>query len=174
MKDEQLEQIVELAEEEVEALEEEEVVEEEVLTTDQIIEDLNNQIAGLNDQLLRTVADSQNFKRRITLDAQQEVFRAKSAIFLELLEVVDNFERALEVESSPGLEIVYNNFIKILNDNGVKKIESLHQEFDANLHQAVMMESNSEFAANIITAEMACGYTIDEKILRPAMVKVNQ
>ncbi len=104
------------------------------------------------------------------------------AIVTELLPVIDNFDRALAVDIEDeqaksvveGLEMVYRQLKTVLENEGVKEIETENQMFDPHLHQAVMQVSEDGFESNQIVETLQKGYQLKDKVIRPAMVKVNQ
>src|SRR5699024_12377544 len=99
----------------------------------------------------------------------------------ELLPAIDNFERALQVEVTgetanfvEGMEMVYRQFKDALTNQGVEEIETVGKEFDPNIHHAVMQVEDEEKDSNIIVEELQKGYMLKDRVIRPAMVKVNK
>ena len=95
-----------------------------------------------------------------------------------LLEVIDNFERALDHESTDkayaeGMELILKQLIEVLKKSGIEEIKTLGEEFDPNFHNAVMMEDNPDFESGKVTEVLQKGYTLNSKVIRPSMVKVN-
>jgi Molecular chaperone GrpE (heat shock protein) len=98
-----------------------------------------------------------------------------------LLEILDNFKRALDVETASedgaalkkGMEMVLNRFEAALKKEGVEEIDSLGKPFDPNFHQAVMQEESQEHESGTVIQVLQAGYTLNGRILRPAMVKVS-
>nr|WP_221301927.1 nucleotide exchange factor GrpE [Texcoconibacillus texcoconensis] len=145
------------------------------------IEDLEHQVSDLNERLLRVQADYDNFRRR-TKQAKEQEAKYRSQTFLEkLLPVVDNFDRAIqttpETEEAKnlleGLDIVYRQLHEALNGEGVKQIETVGQPFDPHVHQAVMQVESDEYDSNVVVEELQTGYQLHDRVIRPAMVKVN-
>lgn len=160
--------------------EELEIVEEEVVEVDEI-EVLKEEIATLKDKMLRNAAEVENFKRRANEEKQNFMRYATSEVMLELVSVIDNFDRALtsceselEGASLDGLKMIYEQINSIANKNGVEEIKCVGEEFDPNFHQAVMTGKDENYGSGIVIEEFQKGYKIKDKILRPAMVKVNE
>ena len=107
---------------------------------------------------------------------------ASEGLIMEILQVVDNFERALNVTSDnqdvlnyqKGFKMIYDNLINILNKEEVKEIECIGKEFDPEIHQAVLTDHIEGKKDNEIIEVMQKGYTYKDKVIRPAMVKVNK
>ena len=94
------------------------------------------------------------------------------------MEVIDNFERALDHESTDkayaeGMELILKQLIEVLKKSGIEEIKTLGEEFDPNFHNAVMMEDNPDFESGKVTEVLQKGYTLNSKVIRPSMVKVN-
>jgi molecular chaperone GrpE len=130
---------------------------------------------------LRLQADYDNFRRR-TREEQAASLKYKSQSLLEqLLPALDNFERALKTEATneqaktliQGMEMVYRQLSDALKQEGLTEILSVGEIFDPNLHQAVMQVEDAEFESNMVVEELQKGYMLKDRVLRPAMVKVN-
>lgn len=138
-----------------------------------------NEKDELAEKYLRLAADFQNYKRR-TENEKNEIFAyANEKIIKELLTVMDNFERALpsveessDKKLSDGIKMIYKQMAELLQRFGVKEIESQGSDFDPNFHHAVLSEPSDEFESNKIIETMQKGYTLNGKVIRPAMVKV--
>src|SRR5439155_24266925 len=134
--------------------------------------------ADLQDRLLRRQADFENFRRRTERDRSDFLQYAGMEIVRDILPILDDFERALKIESSDadyrkGVELIYQRLLETLKKIGLEPIEAtIGQEFDPNLHQAVVREETGEAPDNTITDEFQRGYNFKGKLLRPAMVKV--
>ena len=148
----------------------------------ELIEALNIKIKELEDKNIRVTAEMINTVRRKEEENARMMKYASEGLIMEILQVVDNFERALSVPSDnqdiqnyqKGFKMIYDNLINILNKEEVKEIECLGTEFDANLHQAVMTDHVDGKKENEIIEVLQKGYTYKDKVIRPAMVKVNQ
>jgi molecular chaperone GrpE len=134
--------------------------------------------ADLQDRLLRRQAEFENFRRRTERDRSDFLQYAGMEIVRDILPILDDFERALKIESSDadyrkGVELIYQRLLETLKKIGLEPIEAtIGQEFDPNLHQAVVREETGEAPDNTITDEFQRGYNFKGKLLRPAMVKV--
>lgn len=127
---------------------------------------------------LRLMADFQNYKRRVEKEKSDIYAFANEKIVLELLDVIDNFERALSHQGeednviSEGMNMIYKQLKAVLEKSGLKEIEALGQEFDPNLHNAVMMEDSEEYEPGKVTLVMQKGYFLNKKVIRHTMVRV--
>ena len=147
-----------------------------------IIEELQNQIAILNDKNMRVTAEMLNTVRRKDEEASRLLKYSNESLILELLPTIDNFERALNIKTDnediinyqKGMEMIYNSLINTLNNFEVKEINALNTEFDPSYHQAVMTEEKEGVKPGIIIEVMQKGYTYKDKVIRPAMVKVSK
>ncbi|OAH56065.1 MULTISPECIES: nucleotide exchange factor GrpE [Bacillaceae] len=173
---------------EEEQVEVEETVGEEIIeeVTEEVTESkeevLQKQLDEAEERYLRLRADFENFRRRANLDREaQEKYRAQRLV-TDLLPVLDNFERALQVTPEQeetksvlqGVEMVYKTLVAALESEGVEPIEAAGHPFDPTIHQAVMTESDENAEPNSILAELQKGYKLKDRVIRPSMVKVNQ
>ena len=130
----------------------------------------------LNTKYLRLMADFQNFKKRSEKERSEIHARANEKIVTELLEVTDNFERALEVDADEGfkegMKLILNQLRDVLGRAGVEEIEAEAAEFDPNFHNAVMMEDTDKVESGKVSEVLQKGYTLNGRVIRPAMVKV--
>lgn len=139
---------------------------------------LQEEIKGLNDRYLRLQADFLNYKARTEKEKTSTYSNAISDLLLDLLPVVDNFDRALQADSTDGgsykegVQMVYTQLMGILDKKGLKEIEALHQPFDHNLHYGVGFEPSEEFNDDIVIDVLQKGYTVNDKCIRPAMVRI--
>ena len=146
------------------------------------IEELENQINELNDKNMRITAEMINTIRRKEEETSRLLKYSNESLILEILPVIDNFERALSLNSESddvknyqkGMEMIYAGLINILNKYEVKEIDALDKEFDPNFHQAVMTDEKEGVKENIVIEVMQKGYTYKDKVIRPAMVKVSK
>ncbi|QDF56644.1 heat shock protein, GrpE [Bacillus velezensis] len=133
-------------------------------------------------KLLRVQADFENYKRRSRLEMEAAQKYRSQNVVTEILPALDNFERALQVEAESeqtksllqGMEMVRRQLMDALEKEGVQAIEAVGQEFDPNLHQAVMQVEDENFGSNIVIEELQKGYKLKDRVIRPSMVKVNQ
>ena len=140
---------------------------------------LEAEIAGANDMLLRRTAEIENMRRRHDQERVQLIFDANKRLITELLPTVDDLERTLSFvkpeEKNPlveGIELVYKNFLKVLERHHVKPIESVGKPFDVHLHDALMEEERTDVEPGTITTEVQKGYKMNNDILRHAKVIV--
>lgn len=131
----------------------------------------------LNTKYMRLMADFQNYKRRTEKEKSDIYAYANEKIVSELLDVIDNFERALahgEGDESfiQGMNNIFKIFKGVLEKSGLEEIEALGNEFDPNYHNAVMTEESSEYESGCVTEVLQRGYKLNGKVIRPSMVKV--
>ncbi|MBP3758840.1 MAG: nucleotide exchange factor GrpE [Firmicutes bacterium] len=138
------------------------------------------QLADMNAKYVRLMADFQNQKKRFEKEKADIYQFANEDIVKSLLEVIDNFERALDASQDDGskfregMEMIFKQLMGALEKAGVSEIKALGEEFDPNFHNAVMMEETDEFESNKVSGVMQKGYTLNSKVIRPSMVKVAQ
>ncbi|MEG0829184.1 MAG: nucleotide exchange factor GrpE [Anaerovoracaceae bacterium] len=131
-----------------------------------------------NTKYMRLMADFQNYKKRSEKEKGNIYAFANEKMSIELLAVMDNFERALEHEAKgnenfkEGMTMIFKQLNDLLKKTGVVEIPALGEEFDPNFHNAVLTEDSEELDSNKITAVMQKGYTLNGKVIRPSMVKV--
>ncbi len=133
--------------------------------------------AELQDRLLRSRAEFDNFRRRAERERSDYLQFAASDLVKNLLPIVDDFERALKVETADrnyakGIELIYQRLADTLKRLGVEPIESLGRKFDPNIHEAVQREQTEEAEDQTVLEEYQRGYNFKGKLLRPAWVKV--
>ena len=131
------------------------------------------------DRLLRKTAEFENYRRRVERERRERTDQSIVDLIQELLLVVDDFDLALTVDAGEagapyrkGIELIYGKLHDLLGKYGVRPIEALGADFDPNLHQAVVHESSPEHREGEVIGELRKGYTIGDRLLRPAMVKV--
>jgi molecular chaperone GrpE len=146
-------------------------------------EQLQQQLADANDQVLRIQAEMQNVRRRTERDIENAHKYALDKFSADLLPVVDNLERALSAiavddESqkavAEGIELTLKSFIDVLARFKIEPIDPAGQPFDADLHQAVSMVPNPDLEPNTVMNVFQKGYTLNGRLIRPAMVVVSQ
>ena len=138
------------------------------------------QIAELNDRVMRQMAEFDNFRKRTEREKSAMFEIGAKDIVERILPVIDNFERGLntvseeERESSfvQGIEMIYKQLMTVLGDAGVKPIEAVGKEFDPNYHNAVMHAEDDTFGENIVAEEFQKGYMYRDSVVRHSMVKV--
>jgi molecular chaperone GrpE len=143
---------------------------------------LQEKVDELNDKVLRQMAEFENFRKRTDKEKAQQFELGQSNILEKLLPIVDNFERGLaavpEAEKdgafADGMNKIYKQLIKQLEDLGVTPIEAVGKEFDPNLHNAVMQVESQEYESGIVAQELQKGYMFHDTVLRHSMVAVAQ
>lgn len=151
--------------------------EDEILKKNKKIEELTEQLSAEKDKYLRVAAEYDNFRRRSLKDKEDAADKAKSAVIIEFLGVIDNFERALASESADesfrkGVEMIYNQYIEILKKQGVEEIEAMDKPFDPNIHSAVTQVTDENLGENVVCQVFQKGYIMNGKVIRHAMVAV--
>ena len=151
-----------------------------------IIEKLNEEIQDLKDQRLRAAAELENFRKRAEKDQADALKYGVSNFAKEIINIKDNVERAQSSISEDvrnndavksiveGLDMIAQSAVATFEKIGIKKIESLNEKFDHNLHQAMMEIENDEVEPGTIVQELISGYTLHDRLLRPAMVGVSK
>ena len=146
------------------------------------VEELQQKLSTLGEQLLREQAEMQNVRRRAQRDVESAHKFALEKFATELLSVVDNLERAIgaidaEDDSqkavAEGLELTLKTFVDVLIKRSVEPVDPEGQPFDADLHQAVSMVPNAEVEPNTVINVFQKGYTLNGRLIRPAMVVVS-
>ena len=140
----------------------------------------DEQIAELTDKLKRQLAEFENFRNRTDKENSQMYAVGAKDVIEKILPVIDNFERGLksipeDQKGGPvasGMEMIYKQLITVLSDLGVTPIEAVGQEFDPNLHNAVMHAEDEGLGENIVAEEFQKGYKYKDTVLRHSMVKV--
>ncbi len=140
----------------------------------------DKKIEELNAKYMRLMADFQNQKKRFDKEKADIYQFANEDIVKSLLDVIDNFERALDASKDSdskfreGMEMIFKQLMGALEKAGVSEIKALGEEFDPNFHNAVMMEETDEYESNKVSGVMQKGYTLNSRVIRPSMVKVAQ
>ena len=137
-------------------------------------------IAELSDRVQRQMAEFDNFRKRTEKEKSAMFEMGASDIIKKILPVIDNFERGfksvsdeeLETPFAKGMDMVYKQFLKLLEDADVKPIEAVGNEFNPDLHNAVMHVDDESVGENIIVEEFEKGYTYRDSVIRHSMVKV--
>ena len=139
------------------------------------------EIEELNNRLIRLQADFNNYKKRVEKEKEAIVSYAVEGLVTELLNALDNFDRALEVEYEEnskafyeGVEMVHKQLLEILSNNGLEEIESLNQKFDHNYHYAVSQQESDEHDEDTVIQVLSKGYKLKDKVIRPSMVIVSK
>ncbi len=140
------------------------------------------QLQTRNDQLMRVAADFENYKRRTTREREDLIKFAGQQIVTNLLDVIDNIERAIQNEIKPeefpnfveGVKMIHKQFLDVLQKAGVSVIEAVGQPFNPEYHEAIMSESTNDYPDETVVAEFQKGYQMNGRVLRASMVKVSK
>ena len=164
--------------------EHEEQLEKDLEEKNKQIEGLNQRIGSLQEALLRNQAELQNYKRRKEEESEKVLKYKNEELIRELLTIVDNFERAIKMDDNDlsdevskflaGFKLIYTTTIGILNKFEVKEIQAEGIEFDPEYHHAVLTDHDETKPSGVILEVLQKGYTYKDRVIRPAMVKVNE
>jgi len=143
-------------------------------------EALREELARLHDRLLRTTAEFDNYRKRTERERRELTDRTVETLLLDLVGIVDDFERAIDAEAGggsveayrQGVELIHRRVLDLLSRRGVTPIDAVGADFDPNLHQAVTTEPAGDRRDGEVVEQFRRGYMIGERLLRPAMVKV--
>ena len=156
------------------------------ISDEDIILKLNEEISNLKDQRLRAIAELENFRKRAEKDQSDALKYGVANFAKEIINIKDNIERAQssisdEVKTNEavksvveGLDLIAQATVSTFEKIGIKKVESINQKFDHNLHQAMMEIEKDEIEPGTIVQEILPGYTLHDRLLRPAMVGVSK
>lgn len=150
---------------------------EYITTLEEQVSSLEEEKDNYYNKLQRLQADFVNYRNRTQREKDSLALEAKIELVNELLPVIDNFERALssegeESELKTGVEMIYKQLINNLKSQGLEKIPTEGEEFHHKYHEAIMQVEDCEEESGIVVEEMQKGYLIEDKVIRPAMVKV--
>ena len=169
-------EIKEPAEEQVEEVSQEEILQAKV-------EELEKANAELKDQMLRRQAELENYKKRLIRDKEEAIQFSNENLIKDLLGFLDNMDRALAAAKNggdlnglvEGFEMTRDQLLSTLDRNwGLKAIESVGKEFDPSLHEACMMAVDESLDKETVLDEFQKGYTLHERVIRPAKVKIGK
>lgn len=133
-----------------------------------------------SERYMRLMAEFQNYKRRAAKEKTDTLQYANEKIVGDLLPVIDNFERALATETddiegyAKGMQLIFEQFKKALENAGLEEIKAMDEEFDPNVHNAVMTDNIEDKDDGKITKVLQKGYKLRDKVVRPSMVAVNK
>jgi molecular chaperone GrpE len=144
--------------------------------------DPQQRIAQLEGALLRAKADYQNFQRRAAVERSEGIRYANADVMKSMLSVLDDFERSLEAAESSddlqalvdGIRLIYDNLSQALRAHGLESIDALHQPFDPNVHEAMLQQPSAEHPSGMVVEQIAKGYRLRDRVLRPARVIVSK
>lgn len=135
-------------------------------------------VAQMKDQLLRTMAEFDNYRKRTTKEKEQIFNRGVSYVVEAILPVIDNLERALSVAKDrednfvKGVEMTYNQMLSALKNLGVEQMDALGQTFDPHFHDAMQHIEDEQYGETEIVEVFQKGYMLNETVIRPSLVKV--
>lgn len=142
---------------------------------------LKAELAAANDRNLRLMAEFDNFRRRSAKEQLEIIETANGKLLEKLSEVLDNFERAFAAENKAkdletfekGMQMIHDQFAKVLTDAGLEQIDPTGEEFDPNCHEALMQQPSEDIPENHVVTVFMKGYKLKNKILKPAKVIVS-
>jgi len=142
----------------------------------------DQEVKKLNDLYLRTLADTENFKKRVNEERIREHKYGSQRLLEKLVEAMDVFDKAVNIKTDDpklknfliGFNMINDKMKQIIEEEGVKKIQSLNEIFNPTFHHAVETEWDQEKDEDIILEEFQSGYMYKDRVLRPALVKVNK
>jgi len=155
--------------------------ESEDITSAEDTTSLEAEIADLKDQLLRKQADFENFRKRMYREREEAAKYANSKLLLDLVEVIDNFERAIRSSEESqdfesfhqGIELIEKQFTSMLESKwGLKRFESVGEEFDPEKHEAIAVDQSGEHPEQTVVDDYQKGYLLHDRVLRNAKVRV--
>ncbi len=166
----------------VEKAEEEEKEETQIDLLKERLAKSEEQAKELEDRLLRLAAEFDNYKKRMAKEFGYLVKNANENLILQLLDTLDNFQRALDSAKTSddyesfhkGVELIYDHMKEILTKEGLKEIEALGKPFDPNFHEAVTQAESDEYDEGIILDEISKGYMLNHRLLRASKVVVSK
>jgi len=142
---------------------------------------LRQEVGQLRDQNLRLIAEARNLQQRAWREKAEALRFAEAEFARELLVVVDDLERTVAAarttqDATPvveGVRLVHEQFLKVLRSRGIVPIEAVGKPFDPDRHQAVLQQASAEYPAGVVLGEVARGYMMHERVLRPSRVIVS-
>lgn len=142
---------------------------------------LKAELAAANDRNLRLMAEFDNFRRRSAREQLEIIETANGKLLEKLSEVLDNFERAFASENKAkdletfekGMQMIHDQFAKVLTDAGLEQLDPTGEEFDPNCHEALMQQPSEDVPENHVVTVFMKGYKLKNKILKPAKVIVS-
>ena len=134
-----------------------------------------------NEKYVRLMAEFQNYKKRVAKEKNDIREYATEKLVMELLPVLDNFERALAASAeydpagyAKGMELIFTQMVTELQKSGLTEVEAEGQDFDPTKHNAVMTEENEELESGKVSKVLQKGYALNDKVIRPSMVAVTK
>ncbi len=142
---------------------------------------LKEEYDAINNKMLRLQADFLNYKTRTEKEKSTTYGNAVSDVLTDLLPIIDNFERAIDAVNSEnqevinfknGVKMIYDQFLNTLQKKGLKEIEALNSKFDPNMHSGIAFEVTEEKEEDTVIEVFQKGYVINDRVIRPSMVKI--
>ena len=151
----------------------------EVLKLQKQIDEMKSAYDDINDKYTRLAAEYDNYRKRTTKEIEQRYSDAKCDVWKNILTVVDDFERVLDTQISEecksysdGVNLIYKKLQELMNSAGIEEIKALNEQFDPELHNAVMHIDSEEAGENEVVEVFMKGYKLADKVIRCSMVKV--
>lgn len=148
-----------------------------------LVQELEQQVADLRGRELKAQAELENFRRRMMRDVEQQLKYAAVPMVTDLLDVLDNLNRAIESASADsagsaegliaGVKMVQQQFVNVLSKHHCKQIPSVGKPFDPNVHQAISQMPSQDVPAGSVMLEHSVGYAMHDRVVRPSMVVVS-
>ncbi|MFQ5769499.1 MAG: nucleotide exchange factor GrpE [bacterium] len=146
------------------------------------LKEVENEKNNLKDQLLRKAAEFENYKKRRENEYLQLINNANAEVITDLLPILDDFERSMKAAQDSedfnglyqGIELIYKNLTKVLENRGVKPIEAIGQEFDPEKHDALLQVESNDHPAGTVVEEHLKGYVMNDRVLRHSQVLVSK
>lgn len=155
------------------------VVSDTAAADESALDTLRREKDALQERLLRTAAEFDNYRKRVDRDRRDQADAAVADALEDLLPIMDNLELALRASAGEdvdsyrkGVELIHRQMLELLRKRGVKSVEAVGTDFDPRYHQAVAQEISAEHRDGEVMEELRRGYMLGERLLRPAMVKV--
>ncbi len=153
-----------------------------VASLEKKLEETEKELAECKDKMLRLAAELENFKKRVEREKLEHMKFALEEFAKELLPFLDNLERAIAVAKETkdmekmieGIELTLSGYFKTLERFGLKTFVAEGQRFDPNYHEALSVEENTEVEENTVLKELLRGYTLHDRVIRPALVVVSK
>ena len=153
---------------------------DEAQSAEDVVTEADERLVELEDRYLRLQADYSNFRRRSGEEKQQMHLLGMEKLALDILPVLDNFERALATDDVKdekfyeGMKMIADQFRGELTKNDIVEIEALNAPFDPNLHHAVLTEEKEGVESGVVIDVLQKGYKLKDRVIRPSMVKVSK
>lgn len=144
------------------------------------IDELKSEVDRLKNAYAKAYADTENVKKRLQNEADTNKKYCIQSFAKEILPAIDNLERAMaasdesESQLKKGVEMIYNQLIKSLKDEGVEEIDCLNKKFDPNFEQSIMVEKKEGVEPGVVIEVLQKGYMLKDRVLRAAMVKISE